>query len=265
VESSRARDKIGTAKGHGSFESPRTLCIGTAGLLVTVTADDAPAVLGDDSSGEANRALNELCDAGCDRLVLLYILKVIRHRFPCDWWVREESKEEAQRRRDDAEVFDRAAAIIKERYAFFLPRENMTPEDAQNLRGWDQLSVMQGSVSPLRLLLGVESVADELRSPDAFRVAAALRPNQDDFDVISRSVFCSYVLRTTRDWHDRESAVLLTQVGNYKQDRRNATLDATGLQRWRTNNLARLLPLTTWAVDRLVAFAALDPQSPSPI
>jgi hypothetical protein len=263
VESRRDRDKKGTAQGHRRLESARTLYLGIAGHLVTVTADDAPAVLGDDSSGEANKALNELCEAGCDRLVLLYILKVIRQRLPCDWWVREESKQEAKRRRGHAAVLDRAASIIKERYAFFLPRENMTPEDAQNLRGWDQLSIMQGSVSHVRLLLGIESVADELRSPDAFRVAAALRTNQDDFDVISRCVFCSYVQRTTRDWHDREAAILLSQVGNHKQDRRNATLDAAGLQRWRTNNLDRLLPLSTWAVDRLVAFAPSDPQSPS--
>jgi hypothetical protein len=234
-----------------------------AGRLVTVDASDATALLGDDPSGEANRALNELCQAGCDRLVLLYVLKIMHHRLPCFWWDGDESKEDAKRRRDDADIFDRAAAIIEERYAFFLPRENMTAQDEENLRGWDQLAILQGGVSPLRLLLGVESVAAHLRAPDEFRRAAALRSNQDDFDMISRCVFCVYVQRTTEEWHDREVAVLLTRVGNYKTDKRNSILDAEGLRQWRANNLERLKPLSSWAVDQFVPPSQSSVESPS--
>jgi hypothetical protein len=239
------------------------LCVGIAGYWLTVDGDDASALLGDDPSGEASRALDELCEARCDRQVLLYILKVMRDRLPSYWWNGDEPKEDATRRRDDADIADLFAAIIKERYAFFLPRENMTADDEQNLRAWDQLSILQGGVSPSRLLLGVESVADQLRLPDELRRAAALRSNQDDFDVISRYVLCDYVQRTTGEWHDREVAVLLTQIGNYKGDRRNATLDAQSLRQWRAHNQERLEPLSSWAVDQLISLAQSNVESPS--
>ena len=256
------RDKKGTTEGQDST-ARRVLYVGIAGHTVTVEASDLPAVLGSDPSGHARRALNELCEAGCDRLVLLYVLKVIRHRLPCYWWDGAESEAQAKRRRDDAEIADRLATIIKERYAFFLPRENMTKEESNNLRGWDQLSIIQGGVSPLRLLMGVEAVAAQLRAPDEFRRTAAMRSNQDDFDMISRCVLCAYVRRISRAWHDREVAVLLTQIGNFKPDRRNATLDAQSLRQWRANNQERLIQLSSWPVDQLVSLDHKNVENPA--
>jgi hypothetical protein len=264
------------------------LCIGVAGCVVTAGAADLPTVLGDDSSGEAHRAFDELCEAGCDPEVLIYILKVIRHRLPCFWWDRDETEDEAKRRREDAAILDQAAAIIKERYAFFLPRENMTDQDAQNLEGWDYMSIVQGGVSPLRVLAGIESIAAELRAPDNNTLHVAplvevaslpakpgttvefnidlnnlppapdpeevrLRPNQDPFDMISRAVTCAYVREATKKWHDREVAVLLAQVGNHKSDERNATFDAKVLRQWRETNYDRLAPLASLAANRLLS------------
>jgi hypothetical protein len=252
VESRRDRDKKGTAPEQDVIVNNRSLLIGTAGHFVAVTAEDAPAILGDDPSGDATKVLNDLCTAPrCDRLVLLYILKVIRERLPCDWWPVHESKEQAKRRRDDADVADRFAAIIREQYAFFLPGEEMTEDEQQTIKGQDLWAISHGGVAPYRLLLAVESFAEQLRSPDEFRRTAGLRPNQDDFDVISRCVFCTYVQRTTGEWHDREAAVLLTQVGNHKGDSRNATLDGVALRQWRAKNQERLQPLASWAVSLL--------------
>ena len=262
MESSGDRDKKGTAEGQ-EFPTRRVLYVAIAGLTVTVEASDLPTVLGDDPSGEACGAFDRLSEARCDRLVLLYLLKVIRHRLPCYWWDGGESEVQAKRRRDDAEIADRLATIIKERFAFFLPREDMTEEESNNLRGWDQLAIMQGGVSPLRLLLGVEGLAARLRAPDEFRRAAALRSNQDDFDMISRYVLCAYVQRITGAWHDREVAVLLTQVGNFKPDRRNAILDAQGLRQWRANNQQRLAQVASWSVDQLVSLANSNVESPA--
>jgi hypothetical protein len=187
----------------------------------------------------------------------------MRDRLPCYWWDQGESKKDAKRRRDQADVADQFAAIVRERYARFLPRENMTEQEKHNVVAFDQLFTAQGHVSPLRVLDGAEFVANDLRSIDQLRRVAGLRSNQDDFDMISRTVLCNYVQRSTGDWHDREVAVLLSQVGNYKSNRRRATLDAIGLRKWRGGNQDRLEPLSTWSVDQLVRLAPSIGQSPS--
>jgi hypothetical protein len=203
------------------------------------------------------RAFERLVGFGCDRLVLLYVLKVIRHRLPSNWSGSTESRRARAARHSDAERLEQAARVIEDRFVMFLPRANDTDEDRGNLIAWDQLSFLGGSVSPARLLVGLRAAADQLRSPESFRQVAQLRANQIDFNVACRYVTCGYVRRSSGSWRDGEVAILLSQVGNFKADRRQSFLDATALKQWRAKNFERLDRTFSPAVEHLLSLAAV--------
>lgn len=234
------------------------LCVGVGGKLVVVARQDLPSVLGGD---EACRAFDRLCERGCDPLVLLYILKAIRYRLPSYWWDGDESERQAERRRDDAATLDRAADVLEVWFGEFLPVGQVTDEQANNLKAWDEWSLAHGGVAPLRMLLGLRSAADHLRARDDLRVASGLRANQNDYDMISRYVVCAYVERMTGSWHDRLVVPLLLEVGNHKPNRRKAVFDEVALRQWRGTNQPRLAGSWSWSVDQLVALSQKNVES----